>query len=224
MHGLIPPALHRFDLVGTTIWFGNYVMEAFRQAFNESGIRLKDKEIKAIRGRSKRDAIAGILQVHSGSNALGMIETVYGTFQKLLIDSVSEQGVEPVPGTDDVFGWLRDRKVKIALNTGFDRHIISMLLDRVDWSGIVDAVVCGNDVERGRPAPDLILKAMEQTGCTNPSRVLAVGDTRFDLLAAKNAGVLGIAVLSGAGNDEQLKACPHYAIIPSVADLHKVLS
>ena len=155
MHGLIPPALHRFDLVGTTIWFGNYVMEAFRQAFNESGIRLKDKEIKAIRGRSKRDAIAGILQVHSGSNAPDMIKAVYGTFQKLLIDSVSEQGVEPVPGTDDVFGWLRDRKVKIALNTGFDRHIISMLLDRVDWSGIVDAVVCGNDVERGRPAPDL---------------------------------------------------------------------
>ena len=177
-------------------------MEAFRQAFNESGIRLKDKEIKAIRGRSKRDAIAGILQVHSGSNAPDMIETVYGTFRKLLIDSVSEQGVEPVPGTDDVFGWLRDRKVKIALNTGFDRHIISMLLDRVDWSGIVDAVVCGNDVERGRPAPDLILKAMEQTGCTNPSRVLAVGDTRFDLLAAKNAGVPAVGVLSGAGNEE----------------------
>jgi len=216
MHGLIPPALHRFDLVETTIRFGNYVMEAFRQAFNESGIRLKDKEIKAIRGRSKRDAIAGILQVHSGSKALSMIETVYGTF--------SEQGVEPVPGTDDVFGWLRDRKVKIALNTGFDRHIVSMLLDRMDWSGIVDAVVCGNDVERGRPAPDLILKAMEQTGCTNPSRVLAVGDTRFDLLAAKNAGVPAVGVLSGAGNEEKLKACPHYAIIPSVADLHKVLS
>ena len=112
----------------------------------------------------------------------------------------------------------------IALNTGIDRHIASLMLDSISWSGIADAVICGDDVNRGRPAPDLILKAMELTGCNYASRVLAVGDTCYDMQAAHNAGVLAIGVLSGASNEKQLRAaCPHYAVIPSVADLQEVL-
>lgn len=70
---------------------------------------------------------------------------------------------------------------------------------------------------------DLILKAMERTGCTDASRVVAVGDTCYDLQAAHSAGVLVVGVLSGAGDAEQLRAFPHYAIIPSVADLREAL-
>ena len=64
---------------------------------------------------------------------------------------------------------------------------------------------------------------MERTGRTEASRVVAVGDTRYDLQAANSAGVLAVGVLSGAGDEEQLRACPHYAIIPSVADMREVL-
>lgn len=134
-----------------------------------------------------------------------------------------EQSVKAIDGAEKIFEWLKDKDVLIALNTGFDRYIASLLLDSVGWSGIADVVVCGDDVNRGRPAPDLILKAMELTDCTEVSSVLAVGDTCYDLQAANNAGVLAIGVLSGAHDAEQLRACPHYAIIPSVADLQEVL-
>jgi len=51
---------------------------------------------------------------------------------------------------------------------------------------------------------DLILKAMERTGCTDASRVVAVGDTCYDLQAAHSAGVLVVGVLSGADLREAL--------------------
>ena len=228
MQRLIPQLLARldlvvFDLAGTTLRVGDYVTGAFRQAFKEFGVMLKSKEINAIRGRSKREALAMLLQRHLGSQAETRTESVYQTFQELLRKYVSEQGVKTISGAREIIGWLKDRDVLIALNTGIDRHIASLMLESVSWSGIADAMVCGDDVNRGRPAPDLILKAMELTGCNDASRVLAIGDTCYDMQAAHNAGVLAIGVLSGASNEKQLRACPHYAVIPSVADLQEVL-
>ena len=228
MQRLIPQLLDRidlvvFDLAGTTLRVGDYVTGAFRQAFKESGVMLKNEEINAIRGRSKREALAMLLQRHLGSQAVTRTESVYQSFQELLRKYVSEQGVKTISGAGEVIGWLKDRDVLIALNTGIDRHIASLMIDSISWSGIADAIVCGDDVNRGRPAPDLILKAMELTDCNDVSSVLAVGDTCYDMQAAHNAGVLAIGVLSGASNEKQLRACPHYAVIPSVADLQEVL-
>ena len=72
MQRLIPQLLDRidlvvFDLAGTTLRVGDYVTGAFRQAFKESGVMLKSEEINAIRGRSKREALAILLQRHLGS-------------------------------------------------------------------------------------------------------------------------------------------------------------
>ena len=228
MQRFIPKLLARldlvvFDLAGTTLRVGDYVTGAFRQAFKESGVMLKNEEINAIRGRSKREALAMLLQRHLGSQATIRTKSVYQSFQELLRKYVSEQGVKTISGSGEIIEWLKDRDVLIALNTGIDRHIASLMLDSISWSGIADAVICGDDVNRGRPAPDLILKAMELTGCNDASQVLAIGDTCYDMQAAHNAGVLAIGVLSGASNEKQLRACPHYAVIPSVADLQEVL-
>ena len=228
MQRFIPKLLDRidlvvFDLAGTTLRVGDYVTGAFLRAFKESGVTLKSEEINEIRGRSKREALAILLQRHLGSQSAIRTESVYQTFQELLRQYVSEQGVKTISGAGEIIGWLKDRDVLIALNTGIDRHIALLMLDSISWSGIADAVICGDDVNRGRPAPDLILKAMELTGCNDASRVLAIGDTCYDMQAAHNAGVLAIGVLSGASNEKQLRACPHYAVIPSVADLQEVL-
>ena len=61
---------------------------------------------------------------------------------------------EPIAGAARVFEWLRRRGVRIALTTGFDRDVTRVLLGALAWEhDVVDAVVCGDDVQRGRPAP-----------------------------------------------------------------------
>ena len=85
---------------------------------------------------------------------------------------------------------------------------------------MVDAVVCGDDVPRGRPAPYLIFHAMEATGASDVHKVANVGDTILDLQAASNAGVRwNIGVLSGAHDRELLEREPHTHILASVAEV-----
>jgi phosphoglycolate phosphatase-like HAD superfamily hydrolase len=82
------------------------------------------------------------------------------------------------------------------------------------------AVVCGDDVKQGRPAPYLIFHAMEATRTRDVHVVANVGDTVLDLEAAHNAGVRwNIGVLSGAHDRQRLEAAPHTDLVPSITAL-----
>ncbi len=210
-----------FDIAGTIIRASDQVPAAFREAFARINIALSDDEIQAIRGRSKHEAISKLLDRHHevGADYLDPLK-VYGDFQKILLQRYQTQGIESIDGAEATFDWLKTRSVKIALNTGFDRDLADRLIRWVGWNKIFDAVISNDDVSRGRPAPDLIYRAMEWTACENSHRVAAVGDTISDLQAAENAGVQwSIGVLSGAHTEDQLRTCPHSAIISSVAEL-----
>jgi phosphonatase-like hydrolase len=96
-----------------------------------------------------------------------------------------------------------------------------MLLGALGWNdGAVDAVVCGDDVVRGRPAPDMIFRCMELTGVAHVESVANVGDTVLDLQAGRNAKVAwNVGVLTGAHERALMAAQPHTHLLSSVAEL-----
>ena len=133
---------------------------------------------------------------------------------------MSSRTWEPLPGAMETLDWLKGEGIKVALTTGLDRVVLERLLHRLGWSAGIDAALGSDDVARGRPAPDLILRSMELCEVRDPLRVAVVGDTQADLLAAENAGVAWpIGVLSGAHDRDALASCPHAAILESVAEL-----
>jgi len=217
-----------FDIAGTTLSVADEVPAAFRYAFSDLGLEVTDVQIRGVRGISKRQAIRELIETlmpgpdEAHLSAVG--DAVFTCFKKRLIACYRTAEVRPVPGAERTFSWLRDRGVSIALTTGFDRELVQLLLARVGWTDTLDAVVCDDDVERGRPAPDLILEAMHRTMIQDPAHVVAVGDTTADLHAAQRAGVgFAVGVLSGAHTEEMLRQGPHDAIIGSVSDLPSIL-
>lgn len=209
-----------FDMAGTTLHASDEVLDAFRAAFAHFDIELSEEEIRGIRGKSKRETIADLLIGHEGLDA----EEVYADFEQILMERFEAQDVVAIDGAEETFAWLKSRNANIALNTGFDRAIADMLIRRVGWDTMVDAVVTNSDVPTGRPAPFLLFRAMEWTACKSVDRVAAVGDTIADLQAAGNAGVKWrIGVLSGAHSEARLRSYPHTAIVETVADLPEVL-
>jgi phosphonatase-like hydrolase len=132
-----------------------------------------------------------------------------------------ESGVRAIPGAAEMIHDLRARGIKVALTTGFDRDIATLLLSSLGWTrDAVDAIVCGDEVPRGRPAPDLIFVAMKLTMREDLAKVANVGDTTTDLESAARAGVRwNIGVLTGAHTREALERAPHTDIIQSIADL-----
>ncbi len=213
------PRLIVCDLAGTTIHDGGQVVEAFTVALSEAGLRVSPAELNQVRGSSKRQAISRFIA--AGPDHAERSTATYERFRDLLAERYRRDGVRPVEGAAATFQWLRAEGIKVALNTGFERDITSLLLRALTWhTDTVDAIVCGDDVARGRPAPDLILQAMKATGTTNPLEVMNVGDTILDLQAGQQAGVRwNVGVLSGAHLREQLEQAPHTDIVASIADL-----
>lgn len=208
-----------FDLAGTTVEDRGEVPDAFAAALSSQGISVSPEQLRNVRGASKRQAILHFIP--PGPEQAARAESVYASFREHLARRYQSDGVRPVAGADTTFMSLRERGVRIAVNTGFDREMTAMLLDALGWGGeFFDAVVCGDDVPQGRPAPYLIFRAMESAGAGNVHKVANVGDTALDLLAGHNAGVKwNIGVLSGAHERAQMEAAPHTHLLASVAEL-----
>jgi phosphonatase-like hydrolase len=215
------PALVVFDLAGTSVEDDGQVPAAFAEALLEHGIRVTADQVRAVRGASKREALESFIP--DGAHRPERLDAAYASFRARLARNY-RAGVRAVVGAATAISALRMRGVRVAFNTGFDRDTTALLLDSLQWSrGVVDAVVCGDDVPAGRPAPFLIYRAMELTGTQAARAVANVGDTRLDLEAGFNAGVgWNIGVLSGAHDRAAMTAAPHTHLVTSVADLSTV--
>lgn len=206
-------------MAGTTVRDGGQVPAAFTDALAEHGIAVTPEAVARVRGASKRDAVRSF--VPEGPDRDDRSARVYASFRERLAQRYRTEGVEPVEGAQRVFAWLRERGIAVALATGFDRDITGLLLSVLRWdAGVVDAVVCGDDVPEGRPAPHLVLHAMEATGIRRALETAAVGDTVLDLEAGSRAGVgWNVGVLSGAHDRQRLQRAPHTHLLASVAEL-----
>jgi phosphonatase-like hydrolase len=212
-----------FDMAGTTVSDSGEVFSAFVETLKQHRLEFTAEQVSRVRGSSKRQAILNFIP--EGPNRSQHAEEVYLSFRQHLSHIYQTNGVAPVEGSERVFKRLREAGISVALNTGFDREITNLLLHVLNWeNGTVEAVVCGDEVKQGRPAPYLIFHAMELTGTTSVRNVLNVGDTAMDLEAGRNAGVgLNIGVLSGAHDQSILAKAPHTHILQSVANLPSVL-
>lgn len=208
-----------FDLAGTTVRDNGQVPRAFAASLAEHGVDITPHELIEIRGSSKRLAIRHFMP--DGAELDARAASAYASFRDHLTHLYRTEGVEAIAGAEDVFRSLRHRGVRVALNTGFDRDITDLLLSALGWNdGLADAVVCGDDVKEGRPAPDMIFRAMDATGITSAHHVANVGDTVLDLQAGQTAGVgWNIGVLSGAHDRARLQGAPHTHILESIAHL-----
>jgi phosphonatase-like hydrolase len=216
-----------FDLGGTTIRDSGQVPEAFVAALGAAGIGISREELQKVRGASKREVIRGFVErsLPPGDPLINIrTQEIFCAFCEDLARRFSHGGVEVLPGVEETFAWLLGRQVKIAVNTGFDRVITTLVLQAAGWDqSVVQAVVCGDDVAQGRPAPYMIFRAMESLGVTDVRKVAVVGDTVLDLQAGWNAGVRwNIGVWSGAHSRGQLEQAPHTLLLPGVAALPDV--
>lgn len=210
-----------FDMIGTTVQAGDEVPEAFREAMASAGVRVDDEAIRGVRGRSKREAITELLGREKAPGiGKALVDTVYGRFKASLAHAYRD-GAHAVPGAEAAIRLLMERGVAVVLTTGLDRDTTELLMKGLGWEVLpIAAVITGDDVQRGRPAPDLVLTGMRLTGVEDAGAVTTVGDSAADLDAGAAAGVRwNVGVLTGAHDRARLERHPHSAILESVAEL-----
>ncbi len=98
------------------------------------------------------------------------------------------------PGLGECLAGLRQRGLPLALATSTNRQAVEVYLEHIpEMRGAFDAVVCGTDVTRGKPAPEIFLKAAEGIGVA-PERCLGVEDSHNGLMGLKAAGIPAVMI------------------------------
>ncbi|MCX6543888.1 MAG: HAD family hydrolase [Acidobacteria bacterium] len=216
------PALVVFDLGGTTIRDRGEVPAAFAGALEASGLTVDPGAVATWRGASKREVlnhlVANQRPALTDTERDALVAVMYRRFCATLTEQLSRAPDLAFPDARVTFERLHDAGIRVALNSGFDRAIVDVILAVTGWpDGLVDAVACGDEVPAGRPAPFMIFRAMERTGVADVGRVAVVGDTRLDLEAGANAGVAyRIGVLTGAHDRATLERAPFTHLLESV--------
>lgn len=217
-----------FDMAGTTVRDDGMVLECFVAAAGHVGLRATRDELNARMGTSKREVFDELSRRQLGPgrerDAAALRDRGYDVFREVLEAAYARSGVAPIDGAEEVFGWLRGRGVRVALNTGFYRGVTDILVEALGWRGALDTVVCVDDVREGRPAPYMIHEAMHRCGVHGVDEVVVVGDTPSDMLAGRNAGARAVVgVTSGAHTAATLRRFPATHVLDSVRDLPATL-
>lgn len=126
--------------------------------------------------------------------------------------------VSPMEGARELIEELGRRGHSVVLASSAKEDEVDRYLDLLDARDLADAWTTSADVEATKPEPDLIKAALERAG-GKPEDAVMVGDTPWDVHAARRAGVDTIAVLTGGFAIEELKESGAVAVFQSVAEL-----
>jgi len=142
--------------------------------------------------------------------------TFYGFFEEMELKAAED--VSLYPGAEKTLQELHAKHLKIGLVTNNSRAGTELTLKRHHLEPFLDAVVTRDDCEEMKPASAPIKKILAQLGVSTEAAIL-VGDGVMDIMAAKAAGLLSVAVSTGPFPIERiLKAEPDY-ILGSINEL-----
>ena len=217
-----------FDMAGTTIADDNHVATAFQKAFADNGMEIEAAATNPLMGYHKPMAISMMLKKLGIESDPGFIEEIHEDFQNEMIDFYEyATEVKAIPGAEDIFLWLKERGIRVALNTGFSNVIARTILNRFQWQerGLVDDFIGSNEVPEGRPSPLMIQELMRRAGIEDPNEVIKIGDTTVDIEEGRNAGCLYvIGVTSGVCPREDMEEFHPTHIITQLSELVPLLS
>jgi HAD superfamily hydrolase (TIGR01509 family) len=211
-----PPApAFLFDLDGTLIDSVYQHVIAWREALSRLGIDLPVWRIHRRMGMSGGLFVAALQR----ETRRTLSEEDVSLLQRAHAEAYLAQAdsVRPLPGAPELLAALTERKVAWAIATSGRRatagHALGML-------GLPeDAPMVTRDmVARAKPDPDLFLAAAALLD-VDPRHAFVVGDSVWDLLAARRAGSMGIGVLSGGYGREELERVGAYRVYSDPADL-----
>jgi len=208
-----------FDLDGTLMDSVYQHVLAWRDALEGAGIELSVWRIH------RRIGMSGGLFLNALLRETGrrMSDEETARVLKIHKESFARQvkGVRPLPGARELLTYLTKARVPWAIATSGRLESAKPMLESL---GVPEGVpvVTRDQVEHAKPDPDLFLAAAGRLGVSVEESIV-VGDSVWDLLAARRAHALGVGLLSGGYGEDELQQAGAYRVYQDPADLLKHL-
>ena len=210
------PTAFLFDLDGTLVDSVYQHVLAWRDALEEDGIELSIWRIH------RKIGMSGGLFTHMllRETGLELDPARIDRLRKLHATAYAQysRDVRPLPGARDLLDALTAAEVPWAIATSGRLETAAPVLETLGVSPDTAAVVTRDQVRYAKPEPDLFIAAARRLGV--PIEVASVvGDSVWDMLAARRARSLGIGLLSGGYGTEELERAGAYRVYEDPADL-----
>ncbi|WP_376792453.1 HAD family hydrolase [Thermoflexus sp.] len=204
-----------FDLDGTLVDSVYQHVLAWREALEAVGISLSVWRIHRRIGMSGGLLLRALLR--ETGREVTVEEAAY--IQQRHAEAFARMlpQVRPLPGARELLQALTAAGVPWAIATSGRREVAQPILRLLDLDHEI-TLVTRDEVQYAKPDPDLFLTAAERLGVPIQSCVV-VGDSVWDMLAARRAGALGVGLLSGGYGREELERAGAYRVYEDPADL-----
>ncbi|HWH94246.1 MAG TPA: HAD family hydrolase [Baekduia sp.] len=209
------PTAAILDIDGTLIDTNYHHAVAWFRAFRQHGHVVPLWQIHRHIGMGGDKVVASLLsdevEEREGDDIRAAEKALYSVF-------IEE--VEPLRGARALIEELHDRGRRVVLASSAKADEVDHYLDLLDARSLADGWTTSADVEQTKPAPDLVLAALEQL---DGAPAIMIGDSTWDCRAAEAAGIPSIAVLTGGFSEEELREAGAAAVFRSIDELRTSL-
>ncbi|AMB98914.1 hypothetical protein AWM75_02405 [Aerococcus urinaehominis] len=190
-----------FDMDGTMFDTERSYFQANQAAFAEHGIDFNQEDYLDFVGKSDEETQLGFAKI-AGSPELGdqIFNQAYSHYERLIANSKTQVK----SGLMEVLHTLEGQEILCYVATSSRRHIAEQLLKTAGIDYYIDGLITASDVAEPKPAPDIYLACLEQTGLTG-DQAIVFEDSSIGVEAAWRAGIEVIMVPDlQAPNDDDL--------------------
>ncbi len=182
-----------WDLDGTLVDTEANHYTAWRALVREHGRDLSYEEFRPTFGLRNDDVLTRYLGFAGDAATLAALSE---RKEELFRASLRRDGVKTQPGALDLIAHLRALGARQAVASSAPPANITLIVRLLGLEGAFDAVVSGEEVARGKPAPDIFLRAAARIGL-EPGRAVVLEDAPAGVAAGKAAGCKVIALVAG---------------------------
>lgn len=199
-----------FDVDGT-LFDTNYLHSlTWSRAFEDAGEWAPMNAIHRLIGMGSNQLVEELL----GYASPRAVAARPGRYQELIGEAYA------FPGSVQLLRECKKNGLVVVIATSAEPDELETLLRKLDANDAIDATTTAADVEEPKPNPEVFLKAME-AGSIDPARAVAVGDSIWDIEAARRAGIGCIAVESGGYSQHELNEHGALHVYRDVGELLK---
>ncbi|AQZ47220.1 pyrophosphatase PpaX [Paenibacillus larvae subsp. larvae] len=201
-----------FDLDGTILDTNELIIQSFIHALQGQTSTPLDREAIILQmGRPLTEQ----LQFFSGRDEVTDLITLYRTFNY----DQHDRYVRAFPHVKEVLARIHSRGVKLGVVTSKIRRTTELGLELSGLSPYLDVIVTIDDVRNPKPDPEGIHLAISRFGSV-PEETIMVGDSHYDIEAARNAGVASVAVGWSLKGEAYLRQYHPDHLIQDMRDLY----
>jgi HAD superfamily hydrolase (TIGR01509 family) len=180
-----------FDVDGTLIDSNAAHAETWAQAIREHGLPCTPDQVRPLIGMGGDKLLPAVARIDADSDqGKAMAARKKALFEARLPHLV------PTRGAHNLLAYLRELKKTLVVATSADEEEMTALLERAGLDDLIPRRTSKDDAEHSKPDPDIVQAALGRAG-VSAGRAYMIGDTPYDVEAARRTGIAAIALRCG---------------------------